>query len=168
LNGGAPAAGPIGRTLAWACRALVWWGGLLLLAIVGVSVLSISGRWLANHPIGGDYEMVQVGCAAAVSAFLPYCQWRRGNIIVDFFTTRAGPRLRRRLDGAGALLLALMLALLAWRSGAGLLDARANNEATMLLGFPLWIGYAAMLPGLVLSAAVALQQSITELLGRQG
>jgi TRAP-type C4-dicarboxylate transport system permease small subunit len=33
---------------------------------------------------------------------------------------------------------------------------KAAGETTMLLGFPLWISYAAMTPGLVLTAIAAL------------
>ena len=69
------------------------------------------GRWLLQlRPINGDFEMVQMATAIAVFSFLPYCQARRGNIVVDTFTSwlpRAhqrlhrcvlGPRLRRH-DG---------------------------------------------------------------------
>ena len=45
--------------------------------------------------------------------FMPWCQAKRGNIIVDFFTTRASAGTNALLDRLGALLLAAAMALLA-------------------------------------------------------
>ena len=47
---------------------------------------------------------------------MPWCQVRRGNIIVDFFTAGASEATRERLDRFGRLLLALVMALMAWRT----------------------------------------------------
>src|SRR5512145_3088510 len=112
--------------------------------MTGMSVVSIAGRTVLGQPLAGDFELVQVGCAVAVAAFLPYCQLRRGNIIVDFFTVRAGPRVQAALDALGALLLAAVMALLAWRTAAGMLTVKAAGEITMIVGFPVWLGYAAI------------------------
>lgn len=120
-----------------------------------MSVASIGGR-LVNHPIQGDFELVQVGCAVAIAFFLPWCQRARGNIIVDFFTARASKRAQRSLDAAGGLLLAAAMALLAWRAGAGTLDMKAGGEVSMIMGLPLWIAYAAMTPAFALAAAAGL------------
>jgi TRAP-type C4-dicarboxylate transport system permease small subunit len=49
-----------------------------------------------------------------------------------------------------------MSGLLAWRTGIGAADLRLAGETTMILGFPLWLGYAAMLPGLILAALAAI------------
>ena len=48
------------------------------------------------------------------------------------------------------------MALVAWRTAAGAVSLKAAGETTMLLGFPLWMSYAAMTPGFVLTAAAAL------------
>jgi TRAP-type C4-dicarboxylate transport system permease small subunit len=91
--------------------------------------------------------------------FLPWCQIRRGNIIVDFFTARAGDRTNAVLDRFGALLLGAAMALLAWRSSLGGLNAWTNNSGTMMIGFPEWIVYAAMVPPLALTALIGLVQA---------
>jgi TRAP-type C4-dicarboxylate transport system permease small subunit len=106
--------------------------------------------------VPGDFELVQVGCGVAVAAFLPYCQLRRGNIIVDFFTVRAGRRVQGALDATGALLLGAVMAVLAWRTVAGMLTVRASGEVTMIVGFPVWLGYAAIVPSLALTAVAGL------------
>ena len=131
-------------------------GGALLSAIALMCVASIVLRSLGLHPVQGDFEMVQVGLAVCVTLVLPWCQLQGGNIIVDFFTARLRKRWQRRLDAIGSVLFAVVIALVAWRTGVAAASLKSAGETTMLLGFPLWIGYAAMTPGLALTSAAAL------------
>ena len=137
-------------------RGFAFGGGAILVALTGMSVASITGRALLGTPVPGDFELVQIGCGAAIAAFLPYCQLRSGNIIVDFFTVKAGPRVQGALDAFGAVLLAAVMAVLAWRTAAGMETVRAGGETSMIVGFPIWIGDAAIVPSLALAALVAL------------
>lgn len=148
--------GPAGHALDRLCRALALAGGALLGGIALLVVASVAGRACCAAPVQGDYELVQAAVAAAVSACLPWCQLRRGHIAVDFFTARLSPRTQLRLDAVGALVLAALGALLAWRAAVGAADMHAAGETTMIVGFPIWIGYAATLPGLVLAPVAAL------------
>lgn len=135
-------------------------GGALLSAIALMSVVSIVPRSLGMQPIQGDFEIVQVGLAICVTLLLPWCQLQGGNIIVDFFTARMRKRWQRRLDATGYFLFAGVMALVAWRTGAGAAALKDAGETTMLLGFPLWIGYAGMTPGFALTAAAALHSAV--------
>ena len=63
------------------------------------------------------------------------------------------------LDRLGALLFALCIGLLAWRTTLGGLNAWTTNSGTMMLGFPEWIVYTAMVPPLVLATAIGLTQA---------
>ncbi len=148
------------RALDGLARAFALAGGALLVTITGMSVASIVGRALLGTPVPGDFELVQVGCGAGIAAFLPYCQLRRGNIIVDFFTVRAPTRVQAALDVFGALALAAVMALLAWRTTAGMLTIKAAGEVSMIVGFPIWVGYAAIVPSLVLAALVGLATAV--------
>ena len=134
-------------------------GGALLTAIALMSVASIALRSVGMQPIQGDFELVQVGLAICVTLLLPWCELQGGNITVDFFTARMRKSWRRQLDAAGCALFALIIALVAWRTGAGAVSLKAAGETTMLLGVPLWIGYALMTPGLVLTAVAALYRT---------
>lgn len=151
-----PPEDPAGRALLHLARGLALLGAALLLGMMGLSVWSIAGRRLFDSPVLGDYEWVQLGMAVCVSAFLPLTQMLRGHVIVDFFTLRAPHALRRGLDALGALLVAGCGALLAWRLGAGALAIRASGEESMLLGIPLWIAYAGMVPCFALLALTGL------------
>lgn len=147
-----PPQDPFGHWLRRLSEAFALAGGAIFVAIAMMSVGSIASRALFNQPLSGDYELVQVGCAIFVSLCLPICQVAGANIIVDFFTTRASSRTQRRLDAAGALLLGAVMLLVAWRLGAGTLSMREAGETTTILGWPVWYTYAAMVPGVTLTA----------------
>jgi TRAP-type C4-dicarboxylate transport system permease small subunit len=147
-------------------QGFAWLGGAVAFGVGLMTVTSITMRATVSRPIQGDVELTQVGIALAISLCLPWCQWKRANIIVDFFTQRLRDRTIGRLDAAGALLLAAMCALLAWRTGAGAVAVRQASETTMILGLPMWWAYASLAPGLALTALVALVQAIDDLRGR--
>lgn len=135
-------------------------GGACALAVAGMTLCSVIGRSLFAQPVPGDVELSQLGIALAITLCLPWCQLRRGNLIVDFFTQRAGARVNGVLDRIGALLLAAMLALLAWRSSVGAVAVNEAGEQTMILGLPMWWAYAILAPGLALTALVAVVQAL--------
>lgn len=143
-------------------RRLALWsavaGCLAACAVALLTVASIVGRTFWARPIPGDVELSQFGIALCIALCLPWCQARRTNIIVDFFTQGLSPRQRGLLDAIGALLLSLMVGLLAWRTAVGALSVSEAGETTMILGLPMWISYAALAPGLALTAVIALAQ----------
>ena len=134
--------------------------GLVMVGITLLTCASVVGRNLFQQAINGDFEMVGFAAGAAVALFLPWCQVRRGNIIVDFFTTNASPATQDRLDRLGAFLLAGVMLLMAWRSVLGGLNAYQTNSGSMMLGFPEWIVYAFMVPPMILTAVIALHQTV--------
>lgn len=132
--------------------------GILLTAITLLTCVSLIGRNTLGLTLAGDFELTGVASGAAIALFLPWCQWRRGNIAVDFFTARASVKTTLMLDRFGALLLAGVMALLAWRTGVGALNALHTHSGTMLLDFPEWLVYASMVPPMALTALIALVQ----------
>jgi TRAP-type C4-dicarboxylate transport system permease small subunit len=142
-----------GRTLLVLARGLSWFGGSVLVAIMGLSVVSVVGRKFFDAPVQGDFELVQLGCAVCVACFLPWCQIDKGHVIVDFFTAHASARTRSRLDTAGAVLLGASAALIAWRLALGTWSVWSTQETTMILGAPVWIAYAPLVPAFALLAA---------------
>lgn len=135
------------------CHAAALAGGAILIGLTALSVVSILGRWLSGFdgladlagrwlgPVPGDFELVEMGTAAAVFAFLPYCQLTRGHVTVDVFTMWAGPRLKAFLTLVADLLFAAVSGVLAWRVVLGLLDKARYGESSMILAVPLWWGY---------------------------
>ena len=123
------------------CRWLALAGGLLLIAMTLVTVVSVSGRSLASAPIPGDFELVEVGAAIAVFLFLPYCQLHRHNVVVDIFTSSLSPRVVAGLDALGSLIFAAIAGILTWRMAYGGIDMYRYEEQTMILGLARWWGF---------------------------
>ena len=65
-----------------------FFGGFTLVILVAVNATSIAGRTLFASPLVGDFELVEMGCAIAISSFLPLCLLKKGNVTVDFFSAR--------------------------------------------------------------------------------
>jgi TRAP-type C4-dicarboxylate transport system permease small subunit len=141
-------------------------GAAFALLIGAMTTWSVIGRALFQAPLQGDVEIVQMGIALSLSLCLPWCQWRGGNILVDFFTQHASEKTVSRLDAVGCVMLTLMYAVLSWRSAVGAADAYQSFEATMILGLPMWWAYACLSPGLALAALVSLCQAWQLALGR--
>ena len=158
--------GATGRILRFASDACAIAGGAILLAMATMTAVSVVGRAVLAKPVLGDIELVQLGTAVCVALFLPYTQLRGGNIIVDFFTQRARPRARSLLDGFGALLYTLVMALVCWRLVAGGMSARESQETSVLMGVPLWIAYALMVPGFALSAIIGIRHTVLHWRGK--
>jgi len=121
---------------------------------------SLIGRNTTGSTISGDFELTGVATGAAIALFMPLCQLKRGNIIVDFFTAKASDATNAQLDRLGALMLAATFVLLSWRTWLGGLSAYETQSGTMMLGFPEWIVYAAMIPPFILTAVIALAQAL--------
>jgi len=132
--------------------------GVLLTVITLMTCVSLIGRNTVGITLVGDFELTGVATGAAIALFMPWCQVKRGNIIVDFFTAKAHTTLNERLDRLGALLLALVFALLAWRTTLGGLNAYATGSSSMMMGVPEWIEYVTMVPPFVLTTVIALYQ----------
>ena len=140
-------------------------GGAVLIALTAMTIVSIVGRYIFSlgpgfpfdhfGPVKGDFELVGIGCAFAVCAFLPYCHYRRGHVTVDIFFVRASPRLVAFTSLIGNILITLAAALIAWRLAAGMIDKARYGETTFILLMPTSWGYAAALVGAVLFAIVA-------------
>ena len=147
----------------WVERAALFFamlGGVLLMLIALMTVASVIGRAGFGKPVSGDIEITQYAIAVAISAFLPYCLFSGGNLIVDFFTAKAKQRTKRMLDSIGALTLAFAMGLFAWRTTVGMLSVKDAGETSMVISVPLWWTYAGMAPCFALATLAALALTV--------
>jgi TRAP-type C4-dicarboxylate transport system permease small subunit len=153
-------------------------GGLLALATALLVVFSVLGRWLSGMPwadriasaiglklgpINGDFEMVQMATAVAIFAFLPYTQARRGNIFVDTFTGKLGPRSNGLIDALWDLVYAGMIGLLTWCLAVGAIEHYRSGQTTMLLQIIIWPAIAISTALLLLLTCVAVSTAVSRL-----
>lgn len=148
--------GSMVKAIEWLAAALALAGGMVLVGIAALTVTSVLGRKLLNRAIDGDFEMVEIGCAVAIALFLPYCQLKSGNVIVDFFTLRLSTKGRRLLDMTGCLLVTAVAALMAWRLALGGWSLYNSNDQTMVLQLGTWWPFIVLVPCMGLLAVIGL------------
>ena len=144
--------GPGGNFLLSLSRLMAIIGGLIFVFLVLMSVVSIVGRKTVGYVVPGDVEMLQMLAASASASFFPYCHLLHGDIKVDFFTHNMRKTRVFALDSVGSVLIGLFGILIAWRTGVGALSVREAGETSAILGWPVWIAQALMVPGFLLMA----------------
>src|SRR5256885_654369 len=107
--------GRIGRLLLAVSKYFAIAGGLVFVALVVMSIVSIVGRKLYAWPVPGDVELLQMCAAFASAAFFAYCHMIGGDVKVDFFTHNLPSRVVASLDAFGSFLIGAFGALIAWR-----------------------------------------------------
>ncbi|MCQ4348685.1 TRAP transporter small permease [Pseudomonas stutzeri] len=147
-----------GRLLLRACRGLALAGGAILLCLVGLSLFSLSGRKLYASPVRGDIELLEMGAAVAIAAFLPLCELHGRHIRVETFTLALPAVARRILDAFAHGLCLFAALLLAWRTALQARDNYLYGDQSVLLGVPLWIPLALIVPSLLLLALASAWQ----------
>lgn len=139
---------PLPNWLSALCRIFAGIGGIALLAMMMMTVVSVTMRSTLGAPISGDFELVEIGSAVAIFCFLPWCQSTGRNVLVDFFTQKASDRSTHLLDALGDLAYFLIAALLTWRLVLGGMEMREYHEQSMLLHIPVWWSFIIILPAM--------------------
>jgi TRAP-type C4-dicarboxylate transport system permease small subunit len=93
---------------------------------------------------------------------MPWCQFTKNNIIVDFFTAKCSDATNAKLDRFGTLLMATLFAVLTWRTTLGGINSWTTHTTTMMMGFPEWIVYSLMVPPFILTTLIALAQTFSK------
>jgi len=136
----------VGRIVGTLAKLMALTGGTLLVALAVMSVTSITGRAFSRMglgPVPGDFELIEAGCAVAIFAFLPWCQYRQGHVTVDLLASYLPARLWAVLAVFGNLAMSIAAVVLTWHLWLGFLDKLAYGETSMILQMPVWWGYAA-------------------------
>lgn len=153
-------------------RVVVWWallGGVLLLAIVLVTVTNVAAfgldrlARLAGGTVSGlpgyeDFVRLAISCAALMC--FPYCQLRRGHVVVDVFVSGLPHRPRAVLQAASHAGIAVLAAFLAWWMWLGMLETRDDHALSRVLGWPEWPFYLPGVVSMLLWMLVALSQLV--------
>jgi TRAP-type C4-dicarboxylate transport system permease small subunit len=83
-----------------------------------------------------------------------------GNLIVDFFTTKASAKTQRILDTIGAFCTAAGLLVFAYKATEAIADVRESNEVSGNIDLPVWWIYAGMAPSLWLAVLAGIVLAI--------
>ena len=152
-----------GRTVEKLAAIVAILGGVALILIALITLVSVSGRALIPlglKPLRGQFELVQALTAFAVCAFLPWAHLKRAHASVAIFTDHLGQRANAIIDLLSDALLFALACLITWRHLAGLTDKITYGETTFLLRMPLWWAYAGCMLGLTTWIIVGLWTSV--------
>lgn len=138
----------------WVIHSWALLGGLVLLAVIMMNVVSVIGAvfW---KPFPGDFELTEIGVAIAAFAFLPYCQLTDSNVTADIFTARAPKRLIAKFRLLAASVAFAFSLLLLWRMFEGMQSQKEYGYMTAILQFPVWLAFVPILISLALLAVAA-------------
>jgi TRAP-type mannitol/chloroaromatic compound transport system permease small subunit len=157
-----PPRGPWGERLFQLTKIFALAGGVLFLALVALSLVSIIGRKLFSMPVPGDIELMQMGTAIASATLLGYCEMTRKHLRVDFFTANMRRRSRNMLDAITHFVLALIGFLVAWRTAVAAIAIYDVGETSMMLGWPVWPATALIVPCFIVFAFAGLYNAAQE------
>ncbi len=139
-------------------------GGVIVLIIVGVTMVNVSAfgldrvARLFGANVGGlpgyeDFVRLAISCAALM--FFPYCQAKRGHIVVDLLTANFPVRVQRALDVISLALTCTLALFLGYWMIVGMVETYNDNALSRVLGWPEWPFYGPGIVSLFLWAMVA-------------
>lgn len=152
LQGGHP---PLRRVLHIICTGLAGLGGLVIFGAAVFVTLSVIKSNLGMGSFRGEFELVELSCAACASLFLPLCQLNKGHVVVDIFTGGLSYDTNRFIDGFWSLIFAAAWAFVCWRLFHGLLEFHDYGDKTVMLRASVWWVYVPAVIGTGISAIIA-------------
>ncbi|TNF59424.1 MAG: TRAP transporter small permease [Burkholderiales bacterium] len=127
----------------------------LLSAMVALTFTDVLGRRLFNTPVFGANDITEHLMALIIFGGLPLLTARRGHLSVDLFDRWLLQPGWRAWHKAVDLLIASILALIAWQYALAVSEARAINEVSPALTIPRSWMYAFIACTAALSALLA-------------
>ena len=137
----------------WLAKQFAKIGGIILLVLAVMTVLSVTGRAINAYgfgPIDGDFELIEHGTAFVVFCSLPYCQMRFGHVSVDVLARFFYYPLSWAIALISHIAMSVMAFIIARQLYYGLMDKYSWGETSFIIQFPVWWGYAASLPASIL------------------
>lgn len=108
----------------------------LLVALMGVTVVDVAGRYLLDAPLDGANDMTQLLLAAIVFTGLPAVCLDDGHVTVDLLTSRWRGGLDAARLALARLAVALVLLVVAWRLWVHGERLLGYGERSLYLGVP--------------------------------
>ncbi len=140
--------------------------GILLVAMMMLTVVDVIGRYLFSAPVAGAFEATEIMLALSIFAGLPIVTARGEHVSVRLLVERLPAPVQKALDVFADLLVAVLLAGSAWllyERGASL--AR-YGDSTVLLHIPLAPVAFALAALSAVAAVVAVFKVVRMALGR--
>jgi TRAP-type C4-dicarboxylate transport system permease small subunit len=154
---------PLARASAWAediTRYMAWFGLLLIVAAVGVTVLDIITRRSIGWSVPGLIDITQMLIIGFAFMCIPFSFIRESNVTVDFITDALPGRLLAIAKSLSALCGAVFMLAIAWYSWFRAGQQVENGDVSQTIGIPFIWYWVPLLTGCIIGTAAALLQSL--------
>ncbi|MER5171925.1 TRAP transporter small permease [Thioclava sp. GXIMD2076] len=144
--------------------------GAMLLAMMGLTVVDVIGRYLFNAPLIGATELTEMLLCAVIFLGLPAVCFDRDHVTVDLVIDRLPAWLQPWRELAVSVFSVVVLGVVSWRIWVYAAQKASYGEATNSLRLPIApLGYLCALccaVGVVLTLVAALRQFRLQVRGR--
>jgi TRAP-type C4-dicarboxylate transport system permease small subunit len=151
-------------------RAASYCSAFFLAAMMLITVADVISRAVANLPIAGTYDLVQLFLVGAIFLSIPEVFLRDENIVIDFIGHIAKRLVIDILKLVANLAAVIFLLVLSWRMIGPALDSVRFHEVSPDVSVPMIVHWALMLTGIVLAllaAVIVLIESVCQLPPKQ-
>ncbi|SLN76577.1 TRAP transporter small permease [Oceanibacterium hippocampi] len=142
---------------AFLATVLVAVAGFALLVMMTLTVIDVTGRFLAGRPLTGANEIIRIALAVAVSCALPAVTYRGGHITLGLLTGPATHVLERLRGFLVLCFSAVVFTILAWLLWGAAMEAIEYKDVIGYLELP-------QAPMILVMAAMALASAIIVLI----
>jgi TRAP-type C4-dicarboxylate transport system permease small subunit len=122
----------------------------LLAAITALTFVSVILRYAFNWSIPDSFDIGRNLLGVAIFWGIALAAYRGEHITVDLLWGALGPRGKRIMDTAAAIVSVVCLGVFAWSMAGKVLNTYHDNVLTFDVHLPVWTFYAAAWLGLVL------------------
>lgn len=122
----------------WLERGLEAVISLCLIAMTGITVVDVAGRYFLNAPLKGGYEISEMMMGLTVFAALPLATRAESHLTVGLLTERLTGNARRVHRIVILIVTVGALAFIAWRMGVQADILARSQAASGSLQLPLW------------------------------
>lgn len=151
-------------------RAASYSSALFLAAMMLITIADVTLRAVANLPITGTYDLVQLFLVGTIFLSIPDVFLRDENIVIDFIDHVVARALINILKLIANLAAFVFLVVLSWRMVVPASDSVRFHEVSPDLSVPMIVHWVLMIGGIVLAllaAAFILIESLRQLLSKQ-
>ena len=139
----------------------LWFGGLVLLVMLALTVVDVGGRYFFNWPVYGSLDLYGVLLASVVAVCIPYGQRTGAHVSADLFAALASPGVDRAITVVVRTLCAMIAGMWACYLYFAGNTAALLEESTQLLGIPFQPIYYILAIGIGIYAIALLAEAIT-------
>ena len=130
--------------------------GLALFYMMSITVLDIIGRSLGLFTIGSGVEQTELMMVTLGFLGLARCLKVEGNIVVDIATSHLPRAINARIDAFWLVIMAAVLALLAWLIWNNGIKLDESGQRSELLGVSPLVSHSIAVIGMIAAIIVAL------------